>query len=136
MECKTCGSVILEGKRLVYCDKCNEERIKERALIIATRKDRFYRPENDDGKWVDKNCVQCGKLIKMRHRQKLCPICYEINKIKGSHPRYGYDLTKAQNNKYTSTKKVKSNSKSISEIAREARRLGLNYGYYAAMMEG
>lgn len=80
--------------------------------------------------------------MKKHHvRYKVCPVCNKNFKVSDEHKKYCSDECcnmKYKNNAQIEerTEKVKSTHHSISEMAAEARKLGMSYGEYVRHING
>ena len=113
--CKRCGKHFEHGNvHTFYCSReCRDANRKERA-----------KAKNKGIQEIEKECLYCGKLFKqMGHKQKYCSM--ECRK----------EMTKSNERRKAMEKKPKKKVSTLKEVTMEARKHGMTYGKYVALIE-
>ena len=106
------------------CDKCGKE----------------FETFNAKKRWCSGSCAQFAwrKAQPKKTEIKTCPTCTKEFQVTNEHKKYCSSECKEAKKLKIETRedKVKKTHKSISEMAAEARALGMSYGEYVRYIEG
>lgn len=84
-----------------------------------------------------KPCARCGEIIDAQHpNQKYCPNCSEWSRKKKARERKSLKAEDKRRSESMNKPSMSENMKNIARINAQARRAGLSYGQYLAIMGG
>lgn len=140
-KCLVCGNTFVPRSRWQkYCNpSCRDEagrmrRAKEAAERIADRK--RIREEAREAERYRK-CCSCGGQFLPVGEERTCPVCValrdEASKIKGV--KLHNDDEYIERYTFKDAQKAYEHRENIFNISEEARKAGMSYGQYVAMME-
>lgn len=137
MRCEQCGKEIPKTTNRRFCKECSAARNEAANRRSAMRKYEEKKAAQQEAGTKTIKCLGCGCEIVAAPNRKYCPDCAHERikqQIRQSHKRAAQrdkEKIAAEKTKSTRDKLFALEGKSLSEVALEAKALGMTYGQYA-----